>query len=103
MKPASKELIAIGKNSVNPAAKIQWVKLPKDWPFARTEFGKISEMNTQIIVPDPIACEAMKVIIHTSTILLTEPKLFVAWALISKATVFTFSISLPTKDSLSTM
>ena len=38
----------------------QWVKLPRAWPRARTRFGKISLMKTQITAPWPKACEAMK-------------------------------------------
>ena len=37
------------------AAKSQWVKLPKDIPAARTEFGKTSEINTQMTAPCPTA------------------------------------------------
>ncbi len=33
------------------AANIQWVKLPSDWPDARTSFGNISEIKTQMTVP----------------------------------------------------
>lgn len=66
--------MAIGKTRVRAAAKIQWVKLPKDCPLARCSLGKISEMNTQMIVPDPIAWEAMKTTMQIRTIKLTDPK-----------------------------
>ena len=42
------------------AAKNQCVKLPKDIPAARTEFGKTSEIKTQMTAPCPIACAAIK-------------------------------------------
>ena len=41
------------------AAKTQCVKLPKACPDARTSFGKISEINTQITAPCPIAWAAI--------------------------------------------
>lgn len=56
MYPASNALIAIGKTSVSSAAVIQCVKLPSACPAARWSFGKISEMNTQMMVPEPTAC-----------------------------------------------
>ena len=37
------------------AAKNQWVKLPNDIPAARTEFGKTSEIKTQMTAPCPTA------------------------------------------------
>ena len=42
------------------AAATQCVPLPSDWPLARTLFGKISAIQTQITAPCPTACEAMK-------------------------------------------
>lgn len=44
-----------GKNVASTAAKTQCVKLPSACPSARWWLGKISEMNTQITVPCPIA------------------------------------------------
>ena len=38
----------------------QCVKLPSAWPFARTAFGKISAMKTQITAPCEMAKNAMK-------------------------------------------
>ena len=58
-----------GKNEVSSAAKIQCVKLPRDWPSARWRFGKISEMNTQITAPCPTACAAIKAKMQAGTIL----------------------------------
>ena len=52
---------------VSSAAKIQCVELPSDWPVARYWFGKISEMSTQITVPWPMACAAMKAKMHAGT------------------------------------
>ena len=49
-----------GNTLAMSAANIQCVKLPQAVPEARTEFGKISEMKTQITEPWPRACEAMK-------------------------------------------
>ncbi len=46
------------------AAKSQWVAVPKDCPLALYLLGKISEINTQITVPWPIACEATKIRIN---------------------------------------
>tara|TARA_B110000046_G_scaffold60664_1_gene68152 strand:+ start:226 stop:483 length:258 start_codon:yes stop_codon:yes gene_type:complete len=47
-------------NMVIIAANTQWVPVPHAWPEARTLFGKISEINTQMTAPCPTACEAMK-------------------------------------------
>ena len=58
----------IGKRSVTSAAKIQCVKLPSDWPAARTRFGKTSAMKTQMTVPCPTAWAAMKAKTHAGTI-----------------------------------
>ena len=49
-----------GKKLAINAAKTQWVKLPQAMPDARTEFGKISEMKTQITEPCPMAWAAIK-------------------------------------------
>ena len=56
-----------GKKVVSSAAKIQCVKLPSDWPFARNWSGKISEISTQITAPWPMACAAMKAKMHAGT------------------------------------
>ena len=50
-----------GVKAVIKAAKIQCVAVPRDCPFALTLFGKISEINTQITVPWPIAWDAIKI------------------------------------------
>ena len=50
----------MGKVQEIAAAMTQCVKLPRAWPAARTRFGKISLMKTQITAPWPNACEAMK-------------------------------------------
>ena len=47
-------------NIVINAAKTQCVPVPHACPAALTLFGNISEINTQITVPWPIACEAIK-------------------------------------------
>lgn len=59
----------LGKKVVSNAANTQWVELPSVWPSARWRFGKISEMNTQITAPWPIACAAMKPKMQTGTML----------------------------------
>ena len=56
-----------GKNVVSSAAKIQCVKLPSAWPSARWRLGKISEMNTQMTAPWPMACAAMKAKMQAGT------------------------------------
>ena len=40
-----------GKTCATIAAHVQCVKQPKEVPAARTEFGNISEIKTQIIAP----------------------------------------------------
>ena len=50
----------MGKVHEMAAAMAQCVKLPSAWPRARTRFGKISLMKTQITAPWPNACDAMK-------------------------------------------
>jgi len=49
-----------GKTNVMMVAHAQWGRLPKDVRAAQTEFGNISEINTQITAPCPIACAAIK-------------------------------------------
>ena len=65
---AGQEATIVGKKVVSSAAKIQWVKLPRDCPAARYLSGKISEMKTQITAPWPMACAAMKAKMHAGTI-----------------------------------
>lgn len=55
---------AIGNTNVMIAAKDQWVKEPKLWPWALTDVGNISAMITHITVPWPIAWEIMKTMTH---------------------------------------
>ena len=49
--PTEGLLIATGNVHEMMTAKNQCVKLPKDCPFDRIEFGKISEINTQMTIP----------------------------------------------------
>jgi hypothetical protein len=41
------------------AASTQWVELPNACPELLRWFGNISDMNTQITAPCPMACDAM--------------------------------------------
>lgn len=45
----------IGTNDGIIAANIQCVDVPNDCPLALKLFGKISEINTQIMAPCPMA------------------------------------------------
>ena len=65
--PGAKRCTMAGKKVVSSAAKIQCVKLPSAWPSARCQFGKISEMNTQMTALWPMACAAMKAKMHAGT------------------------------------
>lgn len=49
----------IGINDGMMAASTQCTELPNACPDARMWFGKISDINTQITAPCPIACDAM--------------------------------------------
>ena len=64
----AKAVIITGKKVLRSAAKIQCVKLPSAWPAARWLVGKISEMNTQMTVPWPMACAAMNPKMQAGTI-----------------------------------
>ena len=57
--PAPIEVNRTGINEGITAAKIQCTELPKDCPEPLKWLGKISEINTQITVPWPMACAAM--------------------------------------------
>ena len=52
-----------GKQKAMIAAITQCVELPNVWPLARTWFGKISDINTQITAPCEKAKKAMNIII----------------------------------------
>jgi hypothetical protein len=67
MEVSPSRVVNIGKKFVIKAANIQWVKEPHAIPDARTVLGKISEINTQITDPCPIACAAMKEKIYNGT------------------------------------
>ena len=43
-------------------------------------FGNISDMKTQMIVPDPIACDAIKIIRHERTVILVPLMFELAFA-----------------------
>ena len=43
------------------AAKTQCVEVPNDCPLDLKWFGKISDINTQITAPWPIACDAINI------------------------------------------
>lgn len=59
MGPPPKTLSMYTKLPAISAAKIQCVLLPRELPKDLTEFGNISEINTQITAPWPIAWEAI--------------------------------------------
>ncbi len=56
------------------AANTQCVELPKACPLARKWLGKISEINTQITVPCPMACDAMNKNRKTGTAIPFHPR-----------------------------
>ena len=51
----------LGIRRVINDARIQWTEIPKDRPFALKLLGKISAVKTHIILPWPIAWEAINI------------------------------------------
>ena len=57
-----------GKTIVNSAANSQCVELPSAYPAERDRLGKISLMKSQMTVPWPTTCAAIKAKMQAGTI-----------------------------------